>query len=54
VVGSGARLASPVALGMLAGGEVGFDDVAYEIGGGDCFGLVGGFIRAAHSGNLFD
>ena len=44
VIGGGAGLAGPVALGMLAGGEVGFDDVADEIGGGGDFRFVG----AAH------
>jgi hypothetical protein len=44
VVGSGAGLAGPAALGVLAGGEVGFDDVADEIGGGGFFGGLLGLL----------
>jgi hypothetical protein len=44
VVGGGTGLAGPAALGVLAGGEVGFDDIADEIGCGGGFRLVG----AAH------
>jgi hypothetical protein len=34
VVGGRAGMAGPAALGMFAGGEVGFDDILDEIGGG--------------------
>jgi hypothetical protein len=33
---------------MLAGGEVGFDDVPDEIGGGGQFWFFGGIVGAAH------
>jgi len=48
VVGRSAGMAGPAALGVLAGGEVGFDDILDEIGGWGRFGLVGGFVGAAH------
>jgi hypothetical protein len=48
VVGGRTGVAGPAALGMLAGSEVGFDDIPDEIGGGCCFWLGG----AAHGKNL--
>ena len=43
-----ARLAGPMALGVLASSQIGLDDVANEIGGWGDFWLVCGFIGAAH------
>jgi hypothetical protein len=44
VISSDARMAGPAALGVLAGGKVGFNDILDEIRGGGDFWLVG----AAH------
>jgi hypothetical protein len=37
-----------MALGVFAGGEVGFNDVLDEIGGGDRFCFFSGMVGAAH------